>query len=55
MYRKPGTNIVEFTESTEDVIKFLDHLNSLHPNVRFTHELGPREIAFLDTKHLITH
>ena len=28
---------------------FLNRLNSLHPNIRFTSELGPSEISFLDT------
>ena len=29
---------------------FLDKLNQLHPNLKFTAELGPSTLAFLDTK-----
>ena len=32
------------------VDKFLEFLNSLHPNLQFTTELGPRNLAFLDTQ-----
>ena len=28
---------------------FLDQLNSLHPNLKFTAELGPSQLPFLDT------
>ena len=31
------------------VIQFLEFLNSLHANLRFTFELGPDRLAFLDT------
>ena len=36
--------------SMDYVNKFLDYLNHLHPNLKFTHELGPRKLAFLDTE-----
>ena len=28
---------------------FLDKLNNLHPNLKFTHELGPKMLPFLET------
>ena len=28
---------------------FLDKLNDLHPNLKFTYELGPKMLHFLDT------
>ena len=31
-------------------MKFLQFLNNLHPNLRFTHELGPDRLPFLDTE-----
>jgi hypothetical protein len=31
-------------------MQFFDFLNSLHPNLQFTYEIGPDSIAFLDTK-----
>ena len=36
--------------SDEAITKFHDFLNKLHPNLRFTYELGPNSIAFLDTE-----
>ena len=36
--------------SMESVGNFLEYLNHLHPNLKFTHELGPRKLAFLDTE-----
>ena len=36
--------------SMESVGNFLENLNHLHPNLKFTHELGPRKLSFLDTE-----
>ena len=36
--------------SMESVGNILEYLNHLHPNLKFTHELGPRKLAFLDTE-----
>ena len=35
--------------SMESVGNFLEYLN-LHPNLKLTHELGPKKLAFLDTE-----
>ena len=32
------------------VTRFLDFLNKLHPNLKFTYELGPKTLPFLDTQ-----
>ena len=37
-------------DSMEAVMRFLSFLNSLHPNLQFTHELGQKKLAFLDTE-----
>ena len=35
--------------SDSRVTLFLQFLNNLHPNLKFTSEIGPKELAFLDT------
>ena len=29
---------------------FLNFINNLHPNLKFTHEIEPKQLAFLDTE-----
>lgn len=36
-------------KSHEYVMRFFDFLNGLHSNLKFTYELGPDQLAFLDT------
>ena len=36
--------------NNDHINKFLNFLNNLHPNLQFTTELGPKTLAFLDTK-----
>ena len=36
--------------SLEYVKMFLSFLNNIHPNLKFTWEIGPQKLAFLDTK-----
>jgi hypothetical protein len=35
--------------SREELDKFLDHLNTCHPTIKFTHEISPTSVNFLDT------
>ena len=37
------------SKSLEYVSMFLSFLNDIHPNLRFTCEIGPHKLAFLDT------
>ena len=34
----------------ENANKLLNFINNLHPNKKFTHEIGPKQLAFLDTE-----
>ena len=36
--------------SLEYVKMFLSFLNNIHPNLKFTCEIGPQKLAFLDTQ-----
>ena len=40
---------MKWTESEEDLIRFFDHANYVHPTIRFTHETSRNNISFLDT------
>ena len=34
----------------ENANKFFNFINNLHQNLKFTHEIGPMQLAFLDTE-----
>ena len=40
---------MKWTESEEDINRFFDHANYVHPTIRFTHETSRNNISFLDT------
>ena len=55
LYARYVDDIFTVFDSENKVEQFLNMLNSLHPNLKFTYEIGPKNIAFLDTEiHLPT-
>ena len=40
---------MQWTESEENLNRFFDHVNKLHPTIKFTHETSRNNISFLDT------
>jgi len=54
LYLRYVDDVFAVFSSIELVHKFLDFLNNLHPNLKFTCEIGPKSLAFLDTKTTLT-
>ena len=40
---------MKWTESEENLNRFFDHANNVHPTIKFTHETSRNNISFLDT------
>ena len=40
---------MKWTESEENLKRFFDHVNKVHPAIEFTHETFRNNISFLDT------
>ena len=40
---------MKWTESEENLNRFFDHVNKLHPTIKFTHETSRNNISCLDT------
>jgi hypothetical protein len=40
---------MKWTESEENLNRFFDHANNVHPTIKFTHETSGNNISFLDT------
>lgn len=40
---------MKWIESEENLKQFFDHANSIHPSIKFTHEMSTSKISFLDT------
>ena len=40
---------MKWDETEEELHKFIDHANSVHPSIKFTHETSRSKISFLDT------
>ena len=40
--------------SMVELTKFIDHLNSVHPTIKFTSEISDKELPFLDTLTYLT-
>ena len=40
---------MKWTESEENLNRFFDHVNNVHPTIKFTHETSRNNISFLDT------
>jgi hypothetical protein len=40
---------MKWTESEENLNRFFDHGNNVHPTIKFTHETSRNNISFLDT------
>jgi hypothetical protein len=40
---------MKWTESEENLNRFFDHANYVHPSIRFIHETSRNNISFLDT------
>jgi hypothetical protein len=40
---------MKWTESEENLNRFFDHANNIHPTIKFTHETSRNNISFLDT------
>ena len=40
---------MRWTESEENLNRFFDHVNNVHPAIKFTHETSRNNISFLDT------
>ena len=39
----------KWTDSEENLNRFFDHANNVHPTIKFTHESSRNNISFLDT------
>jgi hypothetical protein len=46
---------MKWTESEENLNRFFDHVNKLHPTIKFTHETSRNNISFLDTYTTCKH
>lgn len=44
---------MKWTETEEQLDKFMQHANSAHPSIKFTHEISRTKITFLDTTTII--
>ena len=40
---------IKWTESEENLNRFFDHANNVHPTIKFIHEASRNNISFLDT------
>ena len=40
---------MKWTESEENLKRFFEHVNKVHPAIKFTHETSRNNISFLDT------
>ena len=40
---------MKWTQSEENLHRFFDHANNVHPTIKFTHETSRNNISFLDT------
>jgi hypothetical protein len=46
-----SVDIIPFSqvEAEENLNRFFDHANNVHPTIKFTHETSRNNISFLDT------
>lgn len=52
-FRFIDDNFMVWTHGFEELDKFLTHLNTCHPTIKFTHEASLTEAVFLDTRVLL--
>ena len=45
---------MKWTETEEELDNFVKHANSVHPAIKFTHEISKTQITFLDTRTTLT-
>jgi hypothetical protein len=41
--------MMEWTHGDKKLDEFLEHANSIHPSIKFTHEVLKTKMSFLDT------
>ena len=40
---------MKWTHGDKELDEFLEHANSIHPSIKFTHEVSKTKMSFLDT------
>ena len=40
---------MKWTHDDKELDEFLEHANSIHPSIKFTHEVSKTKMSFLDT------